>query len=85
MEDVMCERIVKFIRDQRTKQRREMFLNLVKAFATEDQNEGTQILYGKVDPVIKREDIRDMIMSLSDDLFKVIPFERIRKELEPAK
>ena len=81
----MCERIVKFIRDQRTKQRREMFLNLVKAFATEDQNEADQILYGKVDPVINREDIRDMIMSLSGDLFKVIPFERIRNELEPAK
>lgn len=56
----MCENIVKFIRKQPTKKRREMFLNLIKGFAADDQNEGDQIIFGEVDPVIKRDDIRDM-------------------------
>jgi hypothetical protein len=82
MEDAMCENIVKFIRKQPTKKRREMFLNLIKGFAVDDQNEGDQIIFGEVDPVIKRDDIRDMIMSFSTEIFKTIPFKRILIEME---
>ena len=82
MEDAMCENIVKFIRKQPTKKRREMFLNLIKGFAADDQNEGDQIIFGEVDPVIKRDDIRDMIMSFSTEIFKTIPFKRILNEME---
>ena len=82
MEDAMCENIVKFIRKQHSKKRREMFLNLIKGFAADDQNEGDQIIFGEVDPVIKRDDIRDMIMSFSTEIFKTIPFKRILSEME---
>jgi hypothetical protein len=82
MEDAMCENIVKFIRKQHSKKRREMFLNLIKGFAADDQNEGDQIIFGEVDPVIKRDDIRDMIMSFSTEIFKTIPFKRILIEME---
>ena len=82
MEDAMCENIVKFIRKQHSKKRREMFLNLIKGFAAEDQFEGFDIIIGEVDPVIKRDDIRDMIMSFSTEIFKTIPFKRILVEME---
>ena len=78
----MCEKIVKFIRKQPTKKRREMFLNLIKGFAADDQFEGFDIIMGEVDPVIKRDDIRDMIMSFSTEIFKTIPFKRILVEME---
>lgn len=82
MEDAMCENIVKFIRKQHSKKRREMFLNLIKGFAADDQFEGFDIIIGEVDPVIKRDDIRDMIMSFSTEIFKTIPFKRILIEME---
>ena len=85
MEDAMCQNIVKFIREQHSKKRREMFLNLIRGFAADDQIEGDQIILGEVDPIIKRDDIRDMIMSFSDELFKIIPFKRILTELQPTK
>lgn len=81
-ESVMCESIVEFINKQKSKKRRDMFVDLITAFATSDENEAAEILYGKVHPIIKREDLRDLVMSLSDDLFKVIPFKQILNELE---
>jgi hypothetical protein len=84
MEYAMCENIVKFIREQHTKKRRDMFLNLIKGFASDDQFEGFEIIMAEVEPIIKRDDIRDMIMSCSDDLFKIIPFKKILNELQPT-
>lgn len=82
MEDTLCKSAVKFVQEQKSKEKKEMFINLIRALAMDNHDEASLLKIQKVDPYLKRDDFRNLLMSGSSEFMKLMPFKKILQELE---